>query len=421
MRYFRAALLVGLASAIIVLILVATGWISNTPDGVLRNVFGLNAEAPSIGFWGSVALFTVAAFFFAWTSVEVSRPILKFTVAVIGVGLFLTLSGVVALYGAYLSPLPYTVAIVVSYLLGLAYGRTGGGTHKRAIERLFLNRVSRQDFSKLVNDPAPTGFPGQLLEGSVLVCEVSNHNELMELLTPEDYASMTNLYLQTASDYLVEVGGYLEECSGESLRVIFGAPVTDERHAVKACRAAVDLLARLDLLNKECDSTWQRRFNFRIGINSGEMIGASYGGTRLANYSVAGPDVEFARRLCAACSTYGSRVLVGPETFDLVSDLFEARPIEVLKGAGDRRRMELYEILSPKNGLSPEREHSRDHFWRGVLYYREKSWDKAVEEFQNARITGLPDPVLDYYVRRVERDRRSISAPREPALLFDTN
>jgi hypothetical protein len=57
------------------------------------------------------------------------------------------------------------------------------------------------------------------------------------------------------------------------------------------------------------------------------------------SFSVAGPAVEFARRLCAACATYGCRILIGPETFEQASETFEARPIEVLKGVGERRRV----------------------------------------------------------------------------------
>jgi hypothetical protein len=66
----------------------------------------------------------------------------------------------------------------------------------------------------------------------------------------------------------------------------------------------------------------------------------------------------------------------------------------------------MYEILTPKNGLSPERERSRDHFWTGVLHYRERQWDKAVEEFTKARISGIHDEALDFYLRRIEQARR---------------
>ena len=249
-------------------------------------------------------------------------------------------------------------------------------------------------------------FPGAFRKERSIVCEVRNHKELMDLLTPENYAAMTNLYLQVASDYLVEVGGYLDECTGESLRVVFGAPLADQKHASRACRAAIDLLSRLDNLNRECDAIWQRRFDFRLGINSGEMIGAAYGSSRLASFSVAGPAVEFARLLCAACATYGCRILVGPKLLNKPRKTFEARPIEVLKAIGERRRVELYEILAPKHDLSPERERSRDHFWRGVIYFREKQWEKSAQEFSNARITGIPDAALDFYIQRVERIRR---------------
>ncbi len=78
----------------------------------------------------------------------------------------------------------------------------------------------------------------------------------------------------------------------------------------------------------------------------------------------------------------------------------------MLKAAGGAAAWELYEILAPKHSLSPERERSRDHFWRGVIYVRDKKWEKAIEEFSKARITGIPDPALDYYIQRVERSRR---------------
>lgn len=421
MRYLKATILIGAISAAIVMLLYLQGWLRVTPDSVLAKAYGL--AAPSTKPQAIQLLVIIGlAFAAAWTTVDITRPILKSIVAVAAIFLLISGSRTLALYNVFFSPVPGAFAVLMSFGIGLAYGRSGSGSRKRVMERLFGQRVSRNVFSQLVNSNVSMELPGALQEGTVVVCEVQNHKELMELLTPENYAAMTNLYLQTASDYLVEVGGYLDECTGESLRVVFGAPLPDEKHASRACRAALDLLIRLDNLNRECDATWQRRFDFRIGINSGEMIGAAYGGSRLASFSVAGPAVEFARRLCAACATYGSRILVGPETFEQASDTFEARPIEVLKAIGERRRIELYEILAPKHGLSPERERSRDHFWRGVIYFREKQWDKSIEEFSRARIMGIPDTALDYYIQRVERSRRGEDdANKDQMVLFTTN
>lgn len=405
MRHLKATILLGTISAAIVITFYATGLLTTTPDQVWQKMYGLNA--PSLTSPGT-QLLLIALFSFAisWTTVDISRPLFKGIIAFGAIFLLFTQSKVLSLFNVFYSPFPAVVAILVAYLVGYFYSRSNSGSRKAVLEQLFGQRISRATFNQLMNSNAPVSFPGALHEGTVIVCEVQNHKELMDMLAPESYAAMTNLYLQTATDFLVEVGGYLEESTGESLRVVFGVPLADEKHASRACRAALDLMVRLDNLNRECDATWQRRFDFRIGVNSGEMIGAAYGGSRLVNYSVAGTAVEFARRLSAACSTYGCRILVGPETFEQTTEAFEARPIEVIKVAGERRRVELYEILAPKHGLSPERERSRDHFWRGVIYFREKSWDKSIEEFAKARITGIPDPALDFYIQRVERIRR---------------
>ena len=405
MRYLKATILIGTVSAVIVLVLYATHWLTNTLDPVLVQGYGLRKHSLTPE---GMQLFLIAVISFAaaWTTVDITRPILKAVVALGAVILLLTGSMVLALYNVFFNPVPSIFAVMTSFIIGLGYARTESGSRKKLMERLFGQRLSRGAFNQLVNSDVPQDFPGTLQEGTVMVVAVHNHSELMELLTPENYAAMTNLYLRTASDYLVEVGGYLDECGGESVRVVFGAPLSDDRHAAKACRAALDLAARLDDLNRECDATWQRRLDFRIGINSGEMIAAAYGGSRLGSFSVAGPVVEFARRLCSACATYGCKILIGPETYEPAAETLEVRPVEVVKSTGDRRRIELYEILAPKHGLSPERERSRNHYWTGVLHYRERQWDKAIEEFSKARITGIPDAVLDYYIRRVERSRR---------------
>jgi adenylate cyclase len=405
MRYFKATLIIGTLSSILVAVLYAAGWLSTTPELILAKTYGM-ANPTKVSAAMQISIAVILAYLAAWTTVDITRPLLKGVVAVSGIFLLLTCSRVLVLYNVFFSPFPAVAAVLVAFLIGLMYGGSSSGARKKVLERLFGQRISQKQFNALVNADIPANFPGALHEGTVIVCEVHNHRELMEVLTPENYAAMTNLYLQTASDFLVEIGGYLDECNGESLRVVFGAPLPDDKHAERSCRASLDLLSRLDNLNKECDATWQRRFDFRIGVNSGEMITAAYGGARLGSFSVAGPAVEFARRLCAACATYGCRILVGPETYESAMESVEARPIESFKTQGVRRRVEIYEILSPKHGLSTEREASRDHFWRGVIYYREGQWDRATEEFTKARLSGLPDPALDFYIRRVESSRR---------------
>ena len=49
-------------------------------------------------------------------------------------------------------------------------------------------------------------------------------------------------------------------------------------------------------------------------------------------YLATGEPVELARRFCIANRFYGSRVLLGPRTFELASKILVARPIDFLSG-----------------------------------------------------------------------------------------
>ena len=337
--------------------------------------------------------------------------------------LMLGASLIAMLYGSFLSPAPGVAGILLGVSAILIFRQTEAGSREPVLRRLFGQRLRPEIFRRLVDGDLPVDFPGEMHEASVLVCTVHNHVELMDVLKPADYVGLMNLYLRTASDFLVDVGGYLDECSGESIRVIFGAPLPAEgaaNHASKAARASIDLVSRLEELNRECDNRWQKRLDFRIGLNSGSMIAAAYGGARVGRYSVSGPVVEFARHLSAACAQYGCRILAGPVTYEMASETIEGRPIDLLQRAGSRRRVELYEFLAPKHSLSPERERSRDQFWKGVILFRERKWEEAIKSFSSARIPGIPDKVLDHYLERVERARRGEDEPTpEQALLAE--
>jgi adenylate cyclase len=355
--------------------------------------------------FGSAALTGVGIL---WVSLNTTRR----EAGLISLAAILLLLGgslVATLYSNYLNPVPGVVAILMGVIFVYLFEQTEAGSREPILRRLFGQRLRPESFRRLVDGNLAVDFPGNLHEASVLVCTIHNHIDLMETLKPTDYVALMNLYLRTASDFLVDLGGYLDECSGESIRVVFGAPLPvagAPNHAAKAARASIDLVSRLEELNRECDSLWQKRLDFRIGVNSGAMIAAAYGGARAGRYSVSGPTVEFTRHLSAACAQYGCRILAGPTSYEMAAATVEGRPIDLLQRAGSRRRVELYEFLAPKNGLSPERERSRDQFWKGVILFRERKWEESIAALSSARIPGIPDKVLDYYLERVERARR---------------
>ena len=140
-----------------------------------------------------------------------------------------------------------------------------------------------------------------------------------------------------------------------------------------------------------------------MGISSGTLIVAPLQNGEHPGLLMTGEPVELARRFCVANRFYGSRILIGPRTFELASKHIVARPIDFLSGVNSHERHEIYEPLWLAAEAKPEHIARRDFFWNGVVLYREKRWAEAYTEFQKARSPDQEDdPPLQLYLRRLE-------------------
>jgi adenylate cyclase len=406
-RAFKFTLLIGIQVSVILGVIFFTGWLRPL-DAVMARVLGLSGQAPEHPFWQCVA-FVGVAFGISWTSIDINRAVFKSLVAALTFGEIFTFCALLAGYGVYFSPILPAVAVLMAFAAGFSYSRSQTGQRQRLVDWAFGPRVSLRQTRALVDGEAALEPEGQLEELTLVVCEIFNHQQLMEALEPSAYATVSNRFANCAAEVLVEKGGTLAACDGEGVRVIFGAPLPLASHAAAACRAALEAARQIKLLNEEC----AREHNgvtcdLRIGINSGEMAVGHFGSRRLGGFGVAGEEVAFARRLCAANLIYGSTILLGARTFELAEAAIEARPLELLRRRLGDNWLEVYELLAEPHQLSPEDLTRRDLFWTGVIFYREKRLHDALEKFLQAR-AGAPQPdgPLDFYINRIKQLQHS--------------
>ncbi len=413
LRYVKATLICGAIAALLAAGLLYLGAFRGL-DARLAAFLGRPAPVDDRG----LQCFLVALFSFgiAWTTIDIGRLPFKGGIAFAALAETVTSVWVLNIYGVFFSPFASLLAIVAAFGVGLAYAQSSAGRRKRTLNVMLGDRVSSRTFHSLLNSNEPLSFEGEFREASVVVCELFNHDELVAALRIPDYVAMTNAFLRNAADFLVERGGYLDECDGESLRVVFGAPMADARHAARACEAALELSERLDAVNQECRTVWGHRFDFRIGVNSGEMVMAAYGSNRLGAFSVTGEPVEFTRRLCAANTIYGSRILISAGAFAFAEEAVEVRPMELIQRFRDEPdREEVYELLGRRGTLSPREAERRDVFWKAIVLYRERRWDEALATFRECLADHPHDGPAQFYVRRIEQIQAGL-----PALDFNT-
>jgi class 3 adenylate cyclase len=243
----------------------------------------------------------------------------------------------------------------------------------------------------------------RLCEVTAVVCDLANKHDLAEDCEPAVFAEITERFIAHAIQALRAEGAYIESAGGEGVVAIFGFPESDKQHAEKATRKAMALTQSFTNENKSSKSDALRNAGVHAGVSSGAMIMAPLKNNGQRTMLAAGEPVELARRFCIANRFYGSRVLLGPRTFELASKILVARPIDFLSGVDVRERHEIYEPVALALNASREIITRRDAFWNGVVLYREKRWAEAYSQFQNARgPEGEEDRPLQLYLRRLE-------------------
>jgi adenylate cyclase len=133
---------------------------------------------------------------------------------------------------------------------------------------------------------------------------------------------------------------------------LFGAPLSDDRHADHAVAAALDMTETLDRLNEAWRRDGRPELNIGIGINSGEMIAGNIGSEAIMSYTVIGDAVNLGSRLESLNKEYGTRIIISEATRSLLTVPVETRPIGEVKVKGRAQAVQIYEVLGVRGNQS---------------------------------------------------------------------
>jgi class 3 adenylate cyclase len=124
-------------------------------------------------------------------------------------------------------------------------------------------------------------------------------------------------------------GGTVDKFIGDCIMAVWGAPVPAADHAIRALRAAEDMMRFLEAANEGWREKYDVEIRLGIGVNSGEALVGNIGSDKRMEYTVIGDVVNVAARLEAIAQP--NQVLVSGATRDLVGDAF------ALEKLGDRK------------------------------------------------------------------------------------
>ena len=307
------------------------------------------------------------------------------------------------LYHVFFQPLPSIFAVVLAFIAAERSVAIATRSRSGLAKSFFAGRLSKEQVDRVIAGELPLETEARTYEATVVVCDIANKYDLAEDSNPAAFAETTEKFIRRTTELFLEAGGYIEAADGEGVVAIFGFPDGNAGHADKAVRVTLGLVQAFHDSRQQNNGELFGNCDVHLGISSGTMIVAPLKDGQRPGLLTSGEPVELARRFCVANRFYGSRILIGPRTFELTSKAIVARPIDFLSGVNSQERHEIYEPLWLAADAKPEHLARRDFFWNGVVLYREKRWVEAYTEFQKARGPDAEnDAPLQLYLRRLE-------------------
>lgn len=395
-------LMIGLVAAAFAAVLHAVGLlrpIEHLISSATQN-HGVATVASDLGLYFTACVLGATV---AWlTASSLQRMRIGLLVAGLVVEL-LVAAWVFGLYGLTFQPLPAIIAVALAFVVTDRWMAFAQRSRTQLARTYFADRLSSKQIRRLVEGDIQLDVQPKTHEVTVVVCDIANKYDMAEESEPGLFAEATEKFIRRTSDLLLEAGGYVQTADGEGVVAIFGFPDGSADHADKAVRITLDLVDEFRKTRQDNNGDGFGKCDVHLGVSSGSLIVAPFQDGQKPGLLATGEPMELARRFCVANRFYGSRILIGPRTFELASKNIVARPIDFLSGVNSQERHEIYEPLWLAAEAKPEHIARRDFFWNGVVLYREKRWAEAYTEFQKARAPDHDDdPPLQLYLRRLE-------------------
>jgi len=198
---------------------------------------------------------------------------------------------------------------------------------RRNIRGAFSRYLAPALVERVAKDSSLLKLGGEIRDMTIMFCDIRGFTEISESLEAEDLTRFLNAFLTPMTDVIQANHGTIDKYMGDAIMAFWNAPLDDFDHAEHAVRTAIDMVTRLETLNKqwheeaEAEGRKHRHIAIGIGLNSGNCCVGNMGSDQRFDYSVLGDVANIASRLEGQSKTYGVPIVAGEATVAKIPEM----------------------------------------------------------------------------------------------------
>ncbi|MGI9101653.1 MAG: CHASE2 domain-containing protein [Terriglobales bacterium] len=188
---------------------------------------------------------------------------------------------------------------------------------------------------------------GEDRTATVLFSDIRSFTALSAGKPSAEVLAWLNEYFTEMSAVVRKHGGFVNKFIGDGLMALYGVPLSAgvEEDACNAVRAAMEMMARVDELNRRHsgEPTWPI-LRIGVGIHTGVLTAGSVGANDRLEYSVIGETVNLASRLESATKDAHVPIVLSSDTQRFVGERIATIPLGEANIRGFDRPIMLYTV-----------------------------------------------------------------------------
>lgn len=330
-----------------------------------------------------IFLALTAAFTFMFTKIRYSL------IYLFGVPLAYSLAAQPAFNAGVILDLVHPYLVIVAVFMAVyLYRYVTEFREKMALQSAFAKYVNPALAKQIAEHPETLKLGGESRDITVMFTDIAHSTTIEENLKPQSVVALLSEYFEAMSGVIMEEGGTVDKFEGDGIMALFGAPVAQPDHAVRAARAALKMRVKLaQLLDK-----WKTdpplpggepkpQIDFRCGLSSGEATVGNMGSTQRFDYTALGDVVNLGSRLEGANKMFGTHIMMNKETYEKTKDYFEIRKLGKVKVIGKNQTVEIFEPIGPKGQLVEKDQQMLGQYAEALDLYYNKKFTEALAKF----------------------------------------
>lgn len=220
------------------------------------------------------------------------------------------------------------------------------------------NNLIRKTFGRFLSDDIVRDIlssesvvlGGETRVVTIMMSDLRGFTALSESLPAEAVMNIINIYLSVMTEIIMRYNGTIIEFIGDSIFVVFGAPVFRNDDAQRAVACAIDMQKATENVNLQCREHGYPEVEQGIGLNTGELVVGNIGSDKRTKYGAVGKNVNLTARV--ESYTLGGQIFISESTLKVCGPILKIGASQIVHPKGISTPIAIYEVCGIGGGFN---------------------------------------------------------------------